>query len=567
MYNLLDKINELGRQGRDMEMIPLLEEALEMARQKKDNNLVLKLLNDYGGVLRVTGDNQKAEKLLLESQELYLSLYPRDSISYATILLNMGTNYIEMEAYEKARQVFNEAMEICEKTKDKSVVYASIANNLAVLNMKTGNYQEALSYQLKNLTSICESDGSSVKTAISIMNLADVYKAMEDYEKALLLLNFVMKFIEKKLGENHPIYSNILNNLADLYFRLGKEKEALELFEKSKDILEKTFGRQSGNYKRVVANIDYIKNSGLKEEEKPGNLTYGQRQSYDLYKNILNPIIDKKYKSYRKYMTFGLFGEGSECLGYDDQISQDHNFEPRVNIIIDRPAYQIIDSLRSDLQKIEGTNFIIQSMEEFFFNYTKFTKGPNTIEDWRHIPSHFLANATNGLVFENNLEEFTRIRKNLKDYYPEDLRIKFMALDLFEMGQAGQYNYLRANRRQDIVAASISLNIFVNKTISLVHHINKVYEPFYKWKHRSLKDLDLLGLRVSQMLEELLGLDMTSYEEKERIIEEICVLIADHLRKDNYLTTRDNFLVNCGFNILDKVEDETLRKESIWSIQ
>ena len=40
------------------------------------------------------------------------------------------------------------------------------------------------------------------------------------------------------------------------------------------------------------------------------------------------PMLENEFPETRKYLAVGLVGSGSECLGYDDKISQDHDFEP-----------------------------------------------------------------------------------------------------------------------------------------------------------------------------------------------------------------------------------------------
>ena len=45
----------------------------------------------------------------------------------------------------------------------------------------------------------------------------------------------------------------------------------------------------------------------------------------EYYRNIGLPVIEKHFPNDIKRMAFGLAGEGSDCFGYDDEISRDHD--------------------------------------------------------------------------------------------------------------------------------------------------------------------------------------------------------------------------------------------------
>lgn len=50
----------------------------------------------------------------------------------------------------------------------------------------------------------------------------------------------------------------------------------------------------------------------------------GAKKYFELYGNV----IKEQFPDFMKYAAFGICGQGSECLGFDDEISRDHDFEP-----------------------------------------------------------------------------------------------------------------------------------------------------------------------------------------------------------------------------------------------
>ena len=50
-------------------------------------------------------------------------------------------------------------------------------------------------------------------------------------------------------------------------------------------------------------------------------------------------MIDEKFSDIKKYMAIGLCGFGSDCLGYDDDISRDHDYGPGFCIWLPKKIY------------------------------------------------------------------------------------------------------------------------------------------------------------------------------------------------------------------------------------
>ena len=54
----------------------------------------------------------------------------------------------------------------------------------------------------------------------------------------------------------------------------------------------------------------------------------GLELSEKYYQQVGLPMLQECFSDLLPRMAIGLAGEGSECLGFDDEISQDHDFGP-----------------------------------------------------------------------------------------------------------------------------------------------------------------------------------------------------------------------------------------------
>ncbi|MBR2100788.1 MAG: hypothetical protein IJ927_05685 [Eubacterium sp.] len=53
------------------------------------------------------------------------------------------------------------------------------------------------------------------------------------------------------------------------------------------------------------------------------------------------PMLENDFSDIIPYLAVGLIGSGSECFGFDDDISTDHDFEPGFCIFL--PDEEIVD--------------------------------------------------------------------------------------------------------------------------------------------------------------------------------------------------------------------------------
>ena len=65
----------------------------------------------------------------------------------------------------------------------------------------------------------------------------------------------------------------------------------------------------------------------------------------EYYKQFGEQMLREEFGDILGQIAVGLIGSGSECFGYDDEISEDHDFEPGFTIFI--PGEAFMDSKKS----------------------------------------------------------------------------------------------------------------------------------------------------------------------------------------------------------------------------
>lgn len=278
------------------------------------------------------------------------------------------------------------------------------------------------------------------------------------------------------------------------------------------------------------------------------------RKYYDTYGRAM---IDEQFPEIAGYTAAGLVGYGSECYGFDDEISRDHDYGPSFCIWLPRDiyvrygkavqaAYDALPKKFLDLpervEEPQGKGRVgALCLEDFYREILGRETLPQTDAEWLMIPEEALSTAVNGCIFEDRLGQFLAFRRGLLGYYPERVWRRKLADALAKASQAGQYNYARAMRRGERVAAELSLSEFVRESMRLVYLLNRTYAPFYKWMHRGLHDLSTGG-EIGDMLALLYQTD--SEADRTLITEAVCNILVQILNEKGLSAGQDNFLQN-----------------------
>ncbi len=286
-------------------------------------------------------------------------------------------------------------------------------------------------------------------------------------------------------------------------------------------------------------------------------------------------MIHREFSHLESVVAVGLFGSGSECFGYDDEISRDHDFEPAFCVFVPdevnekdfflldkayrRLPREFMGLTRNTESPVGGSRHGVFRVGEFFSGKVGTPDGNLQLKEWFFIPEQGLAEATNGKIFRDDSGNVSAIRDRLS-YYPEDVRLKKLAGNLIVMGQSGQYNYPRCIGRGDTAAAQLAVTEFVKSALNVIFLINKKYCPYYKWVFRALRELSVLS-RLYDDLEYLISNpnDEENAERKMFIIEHICRDIFGEMRMQRLTNFNGNEAEGHAYSVNNNIKDNHIR--------
>ena len=285
-------------------------------------------------------------------------------------------------------------------------------------------------------------------------------------------------------------------------------------------------------------------------------------------------MISRNFGDFENRIAVGLVGHGSECFGFDDQTSRDHDFETgfclwltkddeeKIGFRLMRAYDKLVKSVngeRADRVVENGFQGVFVT-GDFYRRYTGCDGAPKTWQDWLYTNSAYFAEATNGEVFRDDLGEFTKIRNEILHGMPEDVRIKKIGSCSLKAAQSGQYNYARCLAHGEEGAAMLALFEFVTNAIELAFLLNRKHCPYYKWALRSMDGLDKFA-ELKQPLEYLLTADndKAGQSVKKAIVEDISLALANEINAQFDLGVEGGFLEPYAYAIQKRIKNSDIR--------
>ena len=544
---------------------------IKQAKEQSETGILFTLLNEMIGFCRDTTQKDKTLKYCAELLQLLDEMKLEGSVEYATALLNIANAYRAFDLLKTSLELFEQVERIYKQELDaKDFGYANLYNNWGLAYQEIENHAKAKEVLLKALTVVDSYEEAVIPQATTRTNLAATLLQLgteEDYKEAVEYLQYALRIHEENGGQDFH-YGATLVALGDAYCFQKDFSKATKSYEAGLREIEKHTGRND-NYTRVLEKYYYAKNQCTEENKWRSNL----ERSRIFYETVGKEMIHTHFPEWEKRIAVGLVGEGSDCYGFDDEISMDHDYAVGFCMWLTDADYEEIGpALQEEYDKLaKNKNRLKYRRGVFRINdfYNRLLESSEDFEtefslDYQKVEEFQLAAATNGVVLRDDMGVFSDIRRKLA-YYPESVWRRKLAQSMHEFSQYAQSNYSRMMARGDALTAKICISKAIESTMDLIYLSNRTYAPYYKWKKKGLEKF-ALSPKILPLLEELGELPNQSKEWKNvtydaslinrsdkcvDLFEQIAKELLEELKRQELVAGEDTFLENYVKQILE----------------
>lgn len=591
--NGLDAI--FDRHAAATEAGPYLEQAMVDAENAGDEAGLLTVLNETMGFYRSQGRHKENQWIVQRALELAARMGLTTGISeaWATTLINCATSMRAAKQYDQAEDLYHQAQSVCRHSlapTDRRL--AALHNNLSMLYSET-NRPDKAELELREALRIIEASSvnpdADIDVASSHTNLALTLLTEHKLEDAHWHAAKALEIYRTGHLEHSAHYASALAGFAQVCFAERRYADAVTGYRHALAVIEECYGKDTDYWRITADNLRQaeeaaakagatVDNAGVAGDagalpqsgsrlpnspaqgktganaaSSPSTVSVstgsagaaeavsacpvsGLKLARAFWTQTGKPMIAAKYPQYTGRIAAGLVGHGSECYGFDDAYSQDHDFGPRFCLWLTDEDYAAIgEQLEADYEALprkfsvdaqgrvtfeaharsdasgafpsagagspvtpraQGANRRdgVFRIGDFFESITGYRTAPaqTAPHEWLMLQESTLAAATNGEVFADPTGLFSKTRQGFKNM-PDDVRLALISKRLGMIAQAGQYNLPRSLKRGDGAAAWLSIHEFVQATASLVFLVNVPmvvgYMPYYKWQFAALRKL------------------------------------------------------------------------------
>ena len=220
------------------------------------------------------------------------------------------------------------------------------------------------------------------------------------------------------------------------------------------------------------------------------------------YEQLVGPAVDARWPGLPR--AAGRLGSGSDVLGLDDAVSQDHDWGLRLNLLVSADIAAHVDAYLEETlpESFEGLpirftttwdahrrhRVQVQDVASFVHSRTGVDlRDPLSTDDWLMLTGQAVLEVTAGPVFVDTDGALTAARTAL-GWYPDEVWKYVIAADWARLAQELPFVGRTAEVGDDLGSRVITARL-VDVATHLAHLIDRRWPPYSKWLGTSLTRL------------------------------------------------------------------------------
>lgn len=215
-----------------------------------------KSLSSFAQNCSFSKDYNKAIKLEEKAIEIFKNNFQTHSKEYAISLSNLANLYYNLGYYYDAIRYNEQAIAIMDGSTNQAALRGTLLCQSACYN-RIGRHKEALILAKKGL-SLFDGKKEDVAYYDCLSYLADCYSSMKEYDKSISILEDILQFQKKTIGEKNPRYIKTLEDLSYNYAKKNRMRDAIMTQKKAVKIAHNIYSKNHVEYASCLSLLGHI---------------------------------------------------------------------------------------------------------------------------------------------------------------------------------------------------------------------------------------------------------------------------------------------------------------------
>lgn len=231
----------------------------------------------------------------------------------------------------------------------------------------------------------------------------------------------------------------------------------------------------------------------------------GAEMARRFHAEVVEPLLAREVPRLR--YAAGRLGSGSDVLGFDDEMSHDHDWGCRLTLLLDGPDSAAVPLVSGLLERELPESFLgypvrfqvswdpsvshkveVTTVADFAVSRLGVDPaGGLTVADWLILTGQSVLEVTAGPVFADRTAELAPVRELLR-WYPPDLERYVLAAGWGRIGQELPF-VGRTAERDDELGSRVVSGRLADGLICLAFALSRRWPPYPKWRGAAFRAL------------------------------------------------------------------------------